>query len=44
MIRAKRLFYEQFKKVEGRGGLEGHEGLGRLGLGSGMVNVPWDWS
>ena len=43
-MREKRLFYKQVKETEGRGSLEGHEGLGRLGLGSGMVNVPWDWS
>ena len=41
MIRAKGLFHKEVKEAEGRGSLEGHEGLG---LGSGMVAVPWDWS
>ena len=45
-MREKGLFYKQVKEAEGRGSLEGHEGLGWLGLGSGMVAVPgkWGWN
>ena len=43
-MREKGLFYKQVKEAEGRGSLEGHEGLGWLGLGSGMVAVPRKWS